>query len=82
MVGKLTVSIPPARGRWHGKTGSLDDVVSYVGAIKDRQNNVWTLAMVANTKEGVRNIEPIHDALLVAIAELLVPPPSFSASEG
>ena len=72
----------PARGRWHGKTGSLDDVVSYVGAIKDRQNNVWTLAMVANTKEGVRNIEPIHDALLVAIAELLVPPPSFSASEG
>lgn len=71
----------PAQGRWHGKTGSLDDVVSYVGAIKDRQNNVWTLAMMANSKEGVGNIEPIHDELLVAIAKMLVPPPSFSQTE-
>lgn len=71
----------PAQGRWHGKTGSLDDVVSYVGAIKDRQNNVWTLAMLANTKEGIGTIEPIHDELLVAIAKMLVPPPSFTQTE-
>lgn len=70
-----------AQGRWHGKTGSLDDVVSYVGAIKDRQNNVWTLAMMANSKEGTNNIEPTHDELLVAIAKMLVPPPSFSQTE-
>lgn len=68
----------PAQGRWHGKTGSLDDVVSYVGAIKDRQNNVWTLAMMANGKSA-HGFETTQDELLLAIANLLVPPPNFTA---
>ncbi len=72
----------PAQGRWMGKTGTLDDVSTYVGAIKDRQNGVWTLAMMANKTTSASEAETLQDELLVSLAKVLVPPPSFSPSEG
>lgn len=71
-----------AHGRWMGKTGSLDDVVSYAGAIKDRQGGLWTIALLANGKAAGGQAYTLHDQILTTLATVLEPPAQFSSPKG